>query len=98
VTSGSYRPLQPSVKQCKTCAAPIFWVEIVSTGKRMPVNAQPSPRGTVVLRDGRDAEVLGPIAASEYKGMKYESHFATCPQAKSWRRRRGDPEPPGATR
>ena len=40
---------------CRSCAAPVLWVETVR-GKRAPLNA-----------DGT-------------------SHFATCPQAASWRK------------
>lgn len=34
---------------CRSCKAEIFWC-VTSAGKRMPVDAKPSPTGTLVLR------------------------------------------------
>jgi hypothetical protein len=65
---------------CRTCGASIIWAELVS-GKRHPFNA---PRGErpVYLRTSQsdDRRLLGHIEAAD-------SHFATCPDAKSWSKR-----------
>lgn len=52
----------------------------------MPLDAEPSQDGNVRLADGR-AEVLGPLEATASREVLYLSHFATCPQAASHRKR-----------
>lgn len=64
---------------CRSCGAPVEWAEMASTGKRMPFNP---PIVTVavlmpVIIDGRIVEDVDPATIS---------HFATCPDAKEWRR------------
>ena len=91
--SASYRPLQPNVKPCRSCRAPMFFVTIAKTGKNMPVDAAPAPDGTIVLIDPKTAVVLGPEAAALETGRRYRPHWATCPDSQAWRRARGIPEP-----
>lgn len=49
----------------------------------MPLDEKPVADGNVVLIDGR-AHVL---SSMDGHYTRYKSHFATCPQAASWRRR-----------
>jgi hypothetical protein len=78
---------------CRSCNGAVIWTTNVQTGKRMPVNPTPRLGGNVVLttgNDGPEARVLPPSEAKEReaRGMElYVSHFATCPNATSWRRR-----------
>jgi len=70
------------VSQCRSCDAPIIWAH-TSTGRLMPVDANPVEGGNLSLKqvgDRIEAQVVEPG-----KG-KYVSHFATCPQSKAWRR------------
>jgi hypothetical protein len=64
-----------------------MWVTTLA-GKSMPLDVEPFHDGLVVLVDtphGRRARVLG--AGEEPSDVtRYTSHFATCPQAGSWRR------------
>lgn len=83
---------------CRSCRGPVVWVETEATdtkpGRRMPLDADPDDR-TRALRvdDGNlvlTANTTGagvPIVryVSTGTGM-HRSHFATCPQSKSWRR------------
>ena len=55
--------------KCKICGADIEWVSL-RTGKSMPVNLRPVH--TIVTNDGR-------VVSGR------ESHFSTCPKAKTWR-------------
>jgi hypothetical protein len=68
-----------NLSACRSCGAPVEWAE-TATGKRMPFNP---PIVTVpvlvpVIIDGRVVEDVDGATVS---------HFATCPDAKDWRRR-----------
>lgn len=62
--------------ECRSCHAKISWFELVS-GKRHPFDGDP-----VYVQTEHDAgmRLIGHIDQAE-------SHFATCPQAKSWSRK-----------
>lgn len=62
---------------CRSCGAGITWYEL-TTGKRHPFDGEPTYVGTATV-DGR---LVGEIDTSVST-----SHFATCPDAKDWRRR-----------
>lgn len=68
---------------CRSCGAEIVWA-ITTSGKRMPIDAAPVPNGNVTLRDdGGDAPT-----ALVGKGGTHVSHYATCSEAKQWRKPR----------
>lgn len=77
---------------CRSCGAPIIWATSTETGKRMPVDEAPDPeRGNVLLvsgNDGPETVVLtrAAIAARPNRNRLHTSHFATCSDAKGWRR------------
>jgi hypothetical protein len=79
--------------RCRSCNGAVIWTTNVQTGKRMPVNPTPRLGGNVVLtsgNDGPEARVLPPseVKARQERGIElHVSHFATCPQAGSWRKR-----------
>jgi hypothetical protein len=69
---------------CRSCFAPIVWVELPS-GKRLPLDPSAAPgRGNVRVGDNRKAAVLsGPslAIARERNEPLFISHFATCSHA-----------------
>ena len=67
--------------ECRSCFATVTWFETVG-GRRIPFNGD-----VVFVRTERreDGESIGVIDTSINA-----PHFATCPQADSWRRRRAD--------
>lgn len=75
--------------RCKSCGAAIRWVLSATTGRRMPLDAEPSDAGNVTV----DQRMRGPTAtvwpAGEPPpadlGPRYVSHFATCPNARRHR-------------
>lgn len=75
------------------CGARIIWA-ITSKGKRMPVDADPAPDGTVLLAgddpDAPVATVVSPAAppSGGWPGPLRHSHFTTCPGADRWRSRK----------
>lgn len=74
---------KPEPVECRTCKAKMYWV-VTKNGKNMPVDAQPSPRGGLVITlkpDGKlYAEAFMPNDAAHAKRNRYVSHFSTCPQ------------------
>lgn len=69
-------------QECRSCQAPIIWVR-TTAGRRMPLDAQPTAQGNVVLRDGVATVLSGPAP----DGNGRMPHHATCPDAAQWRRR-----------
>ncbi len=77
---------EPRISSCRSCGEEIIWGVFPKTRKKMPVNADPCPgRGSITI-DGFDADDK-PVLVARAKGTgEYVSHFATCRQAKTWRR------------
>ena len=76
----------------KGCGAEIFWIK-TQYGKSMPVDEKLVPyyKGSdvkIVTEDGRviSGSLEGPEDA--FQGFGYISHFATCPKADKFRRRK----------
>lgn len=61
-----------SAAKCSSCGADILWTE-TEAGKRMPVDAKPAGKVTVLVRNPRDERT--PLSKSR---DHYISHFATC--------------------
>lgn len=87
---------KPQAVECRTCGALMFWA-VTPAGRRMPVDAGPTPDGTLVLSlhhdaSGRPELHLETWRADEPKHAaprnRYTSHFATCAQAAQHRRAR----------
>jgi hypothetical protein len=74
--------------ECKSCGAPLIWAKTIK-GHSLPLDAQPSPKGNVIVtEDGtamvyRDPSAIAPRYANE---PRYVSHFATCPNAETHRK------------
>lgn len=92
---------------CKTCRAEIYWITLETTGKLIPLDATPHPRGTVALRyeedytGGSGRHTARPVSSRSPAlpgETLYLSHFATCPQSKEHRKPDEPPaEQPPAT-
>lgn len=68
--------------KCSSCGADIVW-KITEGGKKMPIDSTPAPDGNLVFIG------LGAHPVPEkWTGERYKSHFATCPDAKNFRRSR----------
>lgn len=80
------------VDNCGSCDAPIIWAVSARSLKPMPVDAEPTKGANVALRDrGVDVPPLATVLAVAKQFGRTNlrlSHFATCPQAGQWRRRR----------
>jgi len=85
-------------RACRNCRGGIMWAWTVG-GERMPVDAQPTAHGNVLLyRDpARPRRLLAAVEGSRRKldAMRaagwptYQHHRLSCPQADQWARTRG---------
>lgn len=76
---------------CRSCKAPIRWTLTVN-GKRMPIDPDPAPDGNVWVTGITEGiptiEVaLTGDAVPASVPIRYHSHFVTCPDRDSWRKR-----------
>jgi len=80
------------VKQsrCRSCSAPIFFAK-TRTGKNVPIDWTPRVDGNlpVICVDGL-AWILDKDEPDQANADHFVSHFATCPQAKKWRKPKQD--------
>jgi hypothetical protein len=79
---------------CRSCHAPIIWA-YTRTGI-MPLDAEPAPAGNIRVTwvgwppeatPSAHATILNREQAQDAGEPLYVSHFATCPQASTWRKR-----------
>jgi hypothetical protein len=70
---------------CRSCRAEIFWA-YTTTGKKMPLDCQTYVDGNLYLDDEGIAVTLAKGAAPPPGKPLYKSHFATCPDAKRYRK------------
>lgn len=75
---------------CRSCSEEIEWVRTRS-GKKMPLDAVPSDDGDffMLMADDGTVEghhVNGPVSPPD-DATFHTSHFATCPEADSWRKK-----------
>lgn len=64
---------------CRSCGASILWT-VTEAGRRMPVDAEPIGKVTVLVRNPDD-----PATPISRQRDHYISHFATCPSAAAHR-------------
>lgn len=74
------------VTRCKGCGAEIFWAR-TTAGSHMPVDAQPTPDGNVVIFTIQPLTVQM-VAVFDDNRPRFTSHFATCPKAGEFRKRK----------
>ena len=79
--------------KCKACGAEISWIKMQS-GKLMPVDTMNTcyedPNGgiTIVTEDGRVSKGRDAVIFAPGKTKGWPSHFASCPKADEYRKRR----------
>lgn len=79
--------------ECRSCGARIFFAAAATSGKRMPIDAEPAVGATIRIATHEPAPmpmayVVGSVIDlfdPDDDGIRYTSHFATCPDADSWR-------------
>lgn len=69
---------------CRSCGVCVEWA-VTTNGKRMPLDEEPDCDGLMVLTAAGVAEFYDP---DRHEGaLRRTSHFATCVDAKRWRKR-----------
>ena len=71
---------------CRSCHAPIEWA-ITPKGSRIPLDVGTYSDGNIVVDADGVAHVIG--ALDEQPFLARRSHFAICPGARSYRKRKG---------
>lgn len=74
--------------RCRSCRAEIIWVRSAKTQALMPLDAEPSEKGNIVLVDGLavvrgNGDLFEPMLA---ESPRYINHFATCVHAAQHRK------------
>lgn len=72
------------ISQCATCEARIIWARLPN-GTRHPVDADPRDDGNMALDGDGGAHFVR--LNEQWSGLRYVSHFATCPDRLLWRRK-----------
>lgn len=76
--------------ECRSCGAKVLWVTMAGTGKANPLDAEPSDKGNVEVTYDT-GQPVGTVVTNEdrlFPVPLYLSHFATCPDAESHRRKK----------
>lgn len=72
---------------CRSCRAPVIWLEHVRTGKRAPIDAVPTPEGNIVVNEAAGTYRIAETPDLVDREPLHTNHFATCPQAPAWKAR-----------
>ena len=70
---------------CRSCDAPIEWAEWADSGKPVPLDVGAVANGNLALVAGKVHRYSADDA--RLARDRRVSHFATCPDAKTWRSR-----------
>lgn len=64
--------------RCRACSEVVVWAK-TADGKTMPVDAEPNPRGTLILTREIDGQATVRMAtAGDPQGLRWSSHNASC--------------------
>ena len=76
------------IKQCASCGEPIYWLKHARTGKPAPIEVRTVEKGDILvnLTAGTYGKVTDPVDHETYKTWLHLNHFASCPQAATWKR------------
>ncbi len=67
--------------RCNKCDAPVFWVKMLSSGKRNLLDAEPSAKGDLVIESEGDGPIIARAIKPNERPMhpvRYTSHFGSC--------------------
>jgi hypothetical protein len=73
---------------CAGCHQAVLWARTKETGHLMPVNPEPDPSGNIVFEDGKIVVLTKSLFEKAPDGPRYVSHFATCKDHLSYKRKK----------
>jgi hypothetical protein len=74
-------------QRCSSCRARILWAISEASGKPIPLDAEPTEKGNIVVVNGTVARYVRAAERATIAAQSlYVSHFATCPNAAQHRR------------
>lgn len=87
------REFADRLTRCKSCGKQCVWTKAHPAGNPLLVDAAPAPDGNVTLSEVRGevwATVHGDLFHPDIPTgqLLFKAHFATCPDAKTWRKRK----------
>jgi hypothetical protein len=74
------------ISLCRSCRARVIWARYVATGNLAPFDALPHEDGTWFLQPNLVGEVMAYQVDDDAQVERRKCHFATCPEAKAWRK------------
>ncbi|QGJ87298.1 hypothetical protein SEA_WOCKET_52 [Gordonia phage Wocket] len=95
INSTVFVPGHNQLKRCRGCSELIFFA-VTRDGRSIPVDHKPRPDGNLAvapLQDGEKAPRATVVTPGQAAGMRasgvpvFAPHFASCPEADSFRRR-----------
>ncbi|HVL14059.1 MAG TPA: hypothetical protein VM529_15930 [Gemmata sp.] len=91
--AGHARPQPPHDyhRPCRSCGKRVLWLMSCVSRQTAPIDPDPSPDGNVVVNGDGTYDVLGGknLAQAQAAGLTlHASHFATCPNGPTHRRRK----------
>ncbi len=76
---------------CRSCQAPMFWVTMEPSGKKNPLDPEPSEKGNIRMTDTGERWIVlkgDELVKARERGDKLHlSHFATCPNSLAHRKK-----------
>ena len=76
----------PESGKCALCDATILWANS-EAGHVLVVDAEPSPQGDIIIKDGVGHVTTGDLWEQFHGGTRYRQHAATCPRQKKGKKK-----------
>jgi hypothetical protein len=79
--------------KCRSCDAPVMWLEHATTGKRAPIDWDAAPDGNIRLGVALEHYIV--LSGDERQDALargdplHLNHYVTCPHAAAWKKRQG---------
>ena len=76
----------PTNGTCRSCKQPVVFATMLPSEKLVPINPALEEGGNVEVRANNTGKLFAKVTGPDAEQKKFISHFATCPQAKQWRK------------
>jgi hypothetical protein len=66
--------------RCQICEASVEW-KTTPSGLRIPIDPLPNPKGPLGIWPDGTVRIIATEDREAFRGLRYTSHWATCPAA-----------------